>query len=87
MKSSDLRITQVRLHLTDLVLSEFLLSVRRADRGRDDNVFAHLPVYWRGYTLLVTGLEAVNHSENLCGIPASTGWVHLRKRGVSGANG
>jgi hypothetical protein len=32
-------------------------------------------------------LEAVNHSENLCGIPASTGWVHLRKRGVSGANG
>lgn len=75
--SLNLRIPQIRLHLSDFILSKLLLRVGGADGWGNDDVLADFPVYGGCDALFVAGLEGVDDAEDFGCVAACGGGVHL----------
>lgn len=65
----------IRLDDADVVLAKLLLGSLSGDGGRDDNIVTRKPVDRSGDTLLVSGLESLDDTENLGGVTTSGGGV------------
>lgn len=77
--------TQVRLDSAEL--GEELLGLLVRDGGSDNDVIARHPVNGGGHTVLVTGLERVNNTQNLSSVAASGGRVGQdQTNGLLGVN-
>ena len=70
----DLGVAQVRLDLANF--TKLLLGIRGTHRGRHDDIITNVPVDRGSHTLLITGLQGVDDSQDLGGVSARRGGVH-----------
>lgn len=72
--SLDLGVAQVRLDLANF--TKLLLGICGTHRRRHDDIITNVPVDRGSYTLLITGLQGVDDSQDLSGVSAGGGGVH-----------
>lgn len=67
--------SEAKVWLHNLNLGEQLLGLRGLDAWVDDHIITWHPVDWGGDLVLVTGLERVEHAEDLGSVAAGRSWV------------